>query len=97
MNRIEERLTALKSEGKKAFITYTTAGLPDYETTKKIMFAQERAGVDIMEIGTTLKENGLIVLDEICDISARVIVNKTSYKLKRKEINTFLDRIKTVI
>ena len=53
--------------------------------------------VDIMETGTTLKENGLIVLDEICDISARVIVNKTSYKLKRKEINTFLDRIKTVI
>ena len=36
MNRIEERLTALKEEGKKAFITYTTAGLPDYDTTKKI-------------------------------------------------------------
>ena len=34
MNRIEERLTALKEEGKKAFITYTTAGLPDYDTTK---------------------------------------------------------------
>lgn len=53
--------------------------------------------VDIMETGTTLKENGLIVLDEICDISARIIVNKTSYKLKRKEINVFLDRIKAVI
>ena len=36
-------------------------------------------------------------LDEICDISARIIVNKTSYKLKRKEINAFLDRIKAVI
>ena len=53
--------------------------------------------VDIMETGTTLKENGLIVLDEICNISARIIVNKTSYKLKRKEINIFLDRIRAVI
>ena len=43
MNRIEERLAALKEEGKKAFITYTTAGLPDYDTTKKLMFAQEKA------------------------------------------------------
>ena len=50
MNRIEERLTALKEEGKKAFITYTTAGLPDYDTTKKLMFAQEKAGIDIMEM-----------------------------------------------
>ena len=37
MNRIEEKMTALKNEGRKAFITYTTAGLPDMETTKKIM------------------------------------------------------------
>ena len=43
MNRIEERLAALKEEGKKAFITYTTAGLPDYDTTKKLMFAQREA------------------------------------------------------
>lgn len=56
MNRIEERLAALKEEGKKAFITYTTAGLPDYDTTKKIMFAQERAGVDIMEIGVPFSD-----------------------------------------
>ena len=56
MNRIEERLTALKEEGKKAFITYTTAGLPDYDTTKKIMFAQEKAGIDIMEIGVPFSD-----------------------------------------
>ena len=43
--------------------------------------------VDIMETGITLKENGLIVVDEICDISTRVIVNKSSFKLKKKEIN----------
>ena len=56
MNRIEEKMNQLKAQGKKAFITYTTAGLPDYETTKKIMFAQERAGVDIMEIGVPFSD-----------------------------------------
>lgn len=50
--------------------------------------------VDIMETGTTLKENGLIVVDEICDISSRVIVNKSSFKLKRNEINEVIDRIR---
>jgi ATP phosphoribosyltransferase len=42
--------------------------------------------VDIMETGTTLKENGLVVLDTVCPISARLIVNKASFKLKRDEI-----------
>ncbi|MEG2738020.1 ATP phosphoribosyltransferase [Clostridium sp.] len=50
--------------------------------------------VDIMETGTTLKENGLVVLDEICDISARVIVNKASFKLKKNEIENLLNKIK---
>lgn len=50
--------------------------------------------VDIMETGTTLKENGLVVFDTICDISARVIVNKASFKLKRKEIMALLDDLK---
>lgn len=53
--------------------------------------------VDIMETGTTLKENGLVVLDRICDISARLIVNKASFKMKQKEIGTFIERIKKVI
>jgi len=56
MNRIEERMAALKAEGKKAFITYTTAGLPDFETTKKIMMAQQRAGVDVCEIGVPFSD-----------------------------------------
>lgn len=53
--------------------------------------------VDIMETGTTLKENGLIVLDRICEISARLIVNKASFKMKQNEIWGFIDRIKEVI
>ena len=56
MNRIEEKMAALKAEGRKAFITYTTAGLPDYDTTKKIMSAQEKAGIDIMEIGVPFSD-----------------------------------------
>ena len=50
--------------------------------------------VDIMETGTTLKENGLTVFDTVCDISARVIVNKASFKLKRKEIYQILQDLK---
>ena len=46
--------------------------------------------VDIMETGTTLKENGLVVYGKVADISARVIVNKASFKLKRDEIMEFV-------
>ncbi|SFC77060.1 ATP phosphoribosyltransferase [Clostridium uliginosum] len=53
--------------------------------------------VDIMETGTTLKENGLVVLDTICSISARVIVNKASFKMKQEEIQSFIERIRKVI
>ena len=42
--------------------------------------------VDIVETGTTLKENGLEVVDTICDISARLIVNTASLKLRKAEI-----------
>lgn len=45
--------------------------------------------VDIVESGRTLKENGLIVYEEICPITARMIVNRVSYKLKYGSINTF--------
>ena len=47
--------------------------------------------VDIVETGSTLKENGLVVVDEITPISARVIVNMASMKLRKKEIEAFLN------
>ena len=50
--------------------------------------------VDIMETGTTLKENGLVVFDTVCNISARVIVNKASFKLKKNEIIEILKDLK---
>lgn len=53
--------------------------------------------VDIVETGTTLKENGLVLLDTVCDISARVIVNKASYKLKREEVLQFVQDLESVV
>lgn len=47
--------------------------------------------VDIVETGSTLKENGLEVVDEIMPISARVIVNMASMKLRQQEIESFLN------
>lgn len=46
--------------------------------------------VDIVETGSTLKENGLEIVDEIMPISARVIVNMASMKLRKEEIENFL-------
>ncbi len=45
--------------------------------------------VDIVETGSTLKENGLEVVEEIFPISARVIVNMASMKLRKDEIEAF--------
>lgn len=43
--------------------------------------------VDIVETGTTLKENGLEVIEDVCPISARLIVNTVSMKLKKERID----------
>ncbi len=43
--------------------------------------------VDIVETGKTLKENNLVIVDKIIDISARFIANKSSYRFKEEEIN----------
>ena len=49
--------------------------------------------VDIVETGTTLRENGLEVYEKIMPISARVIVNTASMKLRREEIDAFVEKI----
>ena len=50
--------------------------------------------VDIVETGGTLKENGLAVLEEICKISARVIVNPVSMQMESDRIRQILKRIR---
>jgi ATP phosphoribosyltransferase len=49
--------------------------------------------VDIVETGTTLKENGLEIIETICGISARLIVNAASMKLRKDEIEALVGRM----
>ena len=51
--------------------------------------------VDIVETGTTLKENNLCVIDTIVPISARLIANKASYKFKSETIDTLVQQLAT--
>ncbi len=53
--------------------------------------------VDIVETGTTLKENGLEVLEKICALSARVVVNQVSMKMENERINSLLYKLKSVL
>ncbi len=46
--------------------------------------------VDIVETGSTLKENGLQVLEEVCPLSARIVVNQVSLKMEHERIKKFL-------
>lgn len=49
--------------------------------------------VDIVETGSTLRENGLDVLEEICPISSRLIVNKVSMKMQKERIEALIKDI----
>ena len=50
--------------------------------------------VDIVETGTTLKENGLGVLEEICPLSARMVVNQVSMKMEDERIRKIISDLK---
>ncbi|MCC6093765.1 MAG: ATP phosphoribosyltransferase [Eubacterium sp.] len=52
--------------------------------------------VDIVETGTTLRENGLQVLEEVCPLSARMVVNPVSMKMDNARITDLIRRIKAV-
>ncbi|MBR6598786.1 MAG: ATP phosphoribosyltransferase [Oscillospiraceae bacterium] len=53
--------------------------------------------VDIVETGTTLKENGLEVIEDIAPIAARLIVNTVSLKMRQKEIESLIEKIESKI
>lgn len=53
--------------------------------------------VDIVETGSTLKENGLKVLEEICPLSARVVVNEVSMKMEHERITKLVKELKEII
>ena len=52
---------------------------------------------DIVETGSTLKENGLVVLEEVCPLSARVVVNQVSMKMENERITKLIRDLKQVI
>jgi ATP phosphoribosyltransferase len=53
--------------------------------------------VDIVETGSTLKENGLEVLEEICPLSARMVVNQVSLKMENERIRKLLADLNELI
>ena len=49
--------------------------------------------VDIVETGSTLRENGLEVFEDVAPISARLIVNTVSLKLRQAQIESLIEKI----
>ena len=52
---------------------------------------------DILETGSTLRENGLSVLEEVCPLSARMVVNQVSMKMESDRISDLIQKLKKVI
>lgn len=56
MNRIDERFSAVKAEGRKALITLLTVGDPNIEVSKQAVFEMQKEGVDIIEFGVPFSD-----------------------------------------
>ena len=53
--------------------------------------------VDIVETGSTLRENGLTVLEEVCPLSARMVVNPVSMKMEQERIGKLISDLREVM
>lgn len=53
--------------------------------------------VDVVDTGNTLKANGLMPLEHICDISSRLVVNKAAWKMKHRSIAELLDALQAAV
>ena len=81
---------------------YSDDGEPAKTAGTPVLEAIGHAGlsdviVDIVETGTTLKENNLTVLEEFMPISARFIANKASYKFKYAQLTELLNKMKEAL
>src|ERR1051325_10855016 len=56
MTRIDKQFALLKSEGRKAFIPYVTAGDPSLELTEQLVIALAKAGADVIELGVPFSD-----------------------------------------
>ena len=53
--------------------------------------------VDIVETGSTLRENGLMVLEEVCSLSARMVVNQVSMKTENERITAIIKKFQAYL
>ena len=53
--------------------------------------------VDIVETGSTLRENGLMVLEEVCSVSARMVVNQVSMKTENERITAIIKKFQAYL
>lgn len=53
--------------------------------------------VDVVSSGSTLKANGLVEIEHILDVSSRLIMNKTAFKTRTREMTDWLDKFKEAI
>jgi ATP phosphoribosyltransferase len=53
--------------------------------------------VDLVESGATLKENGLVELDTVCEVSARLLVNRVSMKMEYERVTNIINNLKGCI
>jgi ATP phosphoribosyltransferase len=53
--------------------------------------------VDLVDTGNTLKANGLVPMDHICDVTSRLIVNKAAMKIKHARITNLIERLRSVV
>ncbi|MEY6432804.1 ATP phosphoribosyltransferase [Thioalkalicoccus limnaeus] len=53
--------------------------------------------VDLVESGNTLKANGLVPLEQIANISARLVINKASWKTKHRSVTALLEALRRVV
>ncbi len=77
MNRLEAKFKKLKSEGKKAFIPFITAGDPNLEVTKSLVLELEKRGADMVELGVPFS-------DPIAD---GPVIQKSSQRALKKRIS----------
>lgn len=53
--------------------------------------------VDLVDTGNTLKANGLMAMEDVCDVSSRLIVNKASMKIKHAAVTNLIERLAQVV
>ena len=53
--------------------------------------------VDLVETGNTLRANGLEIIEDMCNISSRIIVNRVSYKFNKNKIDNIIEKFATTL